>query len=113
MEDTTQPNQVIVTVDNSGNVACNPSPLPADGRNIELKFVLKSDGYVFPQVDAVAVRVPSPEFPRPSRTLPPNNRKATLFDCNSKAGVFTYTVTVQRIATGELFTHDPIINNGP
>ena len=108
-----KPNHVFVTVDTSGKVHCAPNPLPADGRNIELKFVLEADGYVFPQDNAVIVSEPGAEFPEPSKTLTPDDTKATLFDRNTGPGTFRYTVTVQEVATGKHLRHDPTINNGP
>jgi len=114
MEDNTKkPNHVTVTVDASGTVACDPNPLQVDGRAVQLKFVLKTDGYVFPQDAAVVVATPGVEFPEPSKTLPPDSMKATLFDRNTCAGDFRYTVTVKKVSTGELLRHDPMINNGP
>lgn len=112
MEDNNKPNHVTVTIDTNGKVACDPNPVPADGRDIKLKFLLQADGYVFPEDGAVVVSEPGVEFPEPSQTLP-GNTSATLFDRNSKAGTFRYTVTVQKVATGELLRHDPSINNGP
>lgn len=111
MEDTKKPNHVHVRIDSAETVICDPNPLPADGKNIKLKFVLLTDGYVFPQSDAVVVTNPGVEFPEPSKT--PSDTLATLFDRNSCAGTFTYTVTVKKVATGELFRHDPSIDNGP
>jgi len=113
MEDTKKPNHVHVTVDASGTVDCDPNPLPADGRDIHLKFVLKTDGYVFPQDAAVVVANPGEEFPEPSKTVPPNAVIATLYDRNTGPGTFRYTVTVQKVSSGELFRHDPTIDNGP
>lgn len=107
------PNHVTVTVDPLGKVACDPDPLPADGRDIHLKFVLNTAGYVFPQDAAVVVSNPGVEFPEPSRTLPPNDTQATLFDRNTQKGSFKYTVTVQQVATGNLIEYDPTIDNGP
>ncbi len=108
-----KPNHVYITVDASGKVHCDPNPLPADGRNIELKFVLEAGGYVFPEDNAVVVSDPGTEFPEPSQTLPPENTKATLHDRNTGPGTFRYTVTVQEVATGKHLRHDPMINNGP
>jgi len=113
MSKASQPNRAIVTVDDSGTIICTPDPLPAIGHNVELMFVLQTDGYVFPQNDAIAPDQPSPEFPTPSRTVPPNNTTALLFDRNSGPGSFPYTVTVRRVATGEVLQRDPTINNGP
>jgi len=114
MEESSKPNQVTVTVDASNNVVCSPDPLPALGRDIELKFVLKTDGYVFPN-DGTAVVVDNPgrEFPRPSKALPPTDTTATLFNCNSKAGSFKYTATVWPVGGGTPLSVDPMIDNGP
>jgi hypothetical protein len=114
MEESRKPNQVVVTVDASNNVICDPETVPALGRNIELKFVLKTDGYVFPN-DGTAVVVDNPgtEFPRPSKALPPDDRTAMLFNCNSKAGTFKYTATVWPIGGGTPLSVDPSIQNGP
>ena len=111
MEDTKKPNHVHVTIDSSGTLNCDPNPLPADGKDIKLKFVLLTDGYVFPQEKALVVANPGVEFPEPSKT--PSDTIATLFDRNTGPGSFTYTVTVQKVSTGELLRHDPLINNGP
>ena len=114
MDETNKPNQVIVTVDANKTIVCTPDPLPALGHDIELKFVLKTEGYVFPNDDtAVVVTNPGPEFPRPSKTLPPGNTTATLFDRNSKAGSFKYTVNVWPSGGGQALSLDPMINNGP
>ena len=114
MEDTSKvPNHVHVTVDSSDKVFCDPNPLPADGRDIKLKFVLKTAGYVFPQTDAVVVSDPGTEFPEPSKTIGPEDTKATLFDRNTGPGSFAYIVTVKKLLTGELLKHDPTIENGP
>jgi hypothetical protein len=108
-----KPNHVTVTVDPLGTIACKPDPLPADGRNIHLTFELNAAGYVFPQDAAVVVSNPGIEFPEASRTLPPNDTLATLFDRNTQKGSFKYTVTVQEVATGKLLELDPTIDNGP
>ena len=111
MEDTQKPNHIHVTVDTLGAVSCDPNPVPADGKDIKLKFVLLTDGYVFPDSDAVVVTNPGGEFPEPSKT--PSSTIATLFDRNTGPGTFRYTVTVQKVSTGELLRHDPSISNGP
>jgi len=41
---------------------------------------------------AVVVTNPGEQFPFPSRTLPPNDIKATLYDRNTAVGEFSYTV---------------------
>jgi hypothetical protein len=114
MPQTSQPNRVIVTVDTHKKIACTPDPLPADGRNVELTFVLQTDGYVFPtDGTAIVVTNPGTEFPTPSRTLPPNNTTAMLFNHNSKAGTFKYTATVLPVGGGAPLIFDPTIVNGP
>jgi len=114
MDETSKPNRVIVTVDADKNVVCDPDTLPAIGHNVELKFVLKTAGYVFPN-DGTAVVVDNPgsEFPRPSKALPPDDTTAMLFNCNSKAGTFKYTATVWPIGGGAPLSVDPTIQNGP
>ena len=114
MEATSKPNQVIVTVDTNKQIACTPDPVPANGRNVELTFVLKTAGYVFPtDGTAIVVTNPGTEFPTPSRTLPPNDTTAMLFNRNSKAGTFKYTATVLPVGGGAPLIFDPIISNGP
>jgi hypothetical protein len=114
MQQTSKPNQVIVTVDANQQIVCTPDPLAADGRGVELTFVLKTDGYVFPtDGTAIVVTNPGTEFPNPSRTLPPNNTTAMLFNRNSKAGTFKYTATVLPVGGGAPLILDPVIVNGP
>lgn len=112
MNTTSKPNHVHVTVDGDGNVCCDPDPVSADGRKIHLKFLLLTDGYVFPQDNAIVVEDGGTEFPDPSKTLGPDNVVATIYDHNSCAGTFKYTVTVQKIGGG-LIEYDPTIYNGP
>jgi len=111
MEETKKPNHVHVTVD-SGKVVCDPHALPATGRDVKLKFVLKTDGYVFPNEGAVVVSQPGLQFPEPSQTVPPSNTIATLLDRNTAVGTFSYTVTVQQVSSGQLLRVDPTIING-
>lgn len=112
-DDTIPPNHAHVTVDDDGTVHCKPDPLPAAGRDIHLKFVLKTEGYVFPDDDAVVLNEPCNEFPVPSKTLPPGNTTVHLFDRNTGPGSYDYTVTVVKLLTGECLKHDPTIDNGP
>ncbi len=107
------PNQVTVTVDASGTIACAPDPVRAHGRSALLRFVLQSAGYVFPQGGAIVVDQPGSQFPQPSRTLPPNDTTATLLDLNTQAGDFKYTVSVQQVASGQTLQLDPTIINEP
>ena len=104
-------NHVDVTVDSSGNVACNPDPLPVNGNNATLKFDVQTTGYAFPDSDAVVVSNPGDQFPDPSHTQGPSNTSATLHDKNTVAGDFKYTVTVKRLSDGQLIPFDPTIQN--
>ena len=110
---TSRPNEVIVTVDSSGTVACNPEQLTVKSCDAVLKFELQTAGYVFPKDGAVVVEKPGKQFPFPSRTLPAHPTTATLYDHNSEASNFKYTVTVQRVSDGALLALDPTITNEP
>lgn len=108
------PHRVIVTVDAKKNVVCTPERVSVSDRcNAVLKFVLQTDGYVFPKEGAVVVIDPGEQFPFPSRTLPKHPTKATLYDHNSAAGGFKYSVYVTDVVTGEVLMVDPIIVNEP
>jgi len=104
--------QVIVTVDAKKTVVCTPEQISVLGCDTVLKFLLQTDGYVFPKDNAVVVTNPGAQFPFPSRTLPKHPTKATLYDHNTAAGDFKYSVYVQDVATGQILVVDPIINNG-
>ncbi|MEP7295610.1 MAG: hypothetical protein ABI702_05430 [Burkholderiales bacterium] len=106
------PHQVIVTVDTQGIVACTPENVAVRGCDTVLKFVLQTKGYVFPEKDAIVVDKPGQQFPFPSRTLPKQPTKATLYDHNSAHGDFKYTVYVRDVATGKILELDPMISNG-
>jgi len=112
MNTTSQPNQVIVTVDTDSKVSCDPDPIWADGRKIHLQFLLQTDGYIFPEDNAIVVQNGGTEFPDPSRTVGPDNVVAKIYDHNSSAGTFKYTVTVQKVGGGQI-VYDPTIHNGP
>lgn len=108
------PHRVIVTVDSKKNVVCTPESVAVTDRcNAVLKFVLRTDGYVFPEEGAVVVSEPGKQFPFPSRTLPRQPTKATLYDDNSVGGAFKYSVYVKDVATGEILMVDPMISNEP
>jgi hypothetical protein len=106
------PHEVIVTVDARQTVTCTPENVSVRGHDTVLKFLLQTDGYVFPKEGAVVVDKPGQQFPFPSRTLPKQPTKATLYDHNTAAGDFKYTVYVQDVATGKLLELDPTIKNG-
>ena len=106
------PHVVVVTVDASGTVACDPEKIDVMGCDTVLKFMLRTAGYVFPEQNAIVVTNPGQQFPYPSRTLPKQPTKATLYDHNSTIGSFKYTIYVKNTATGKVLELDPTINNG-
>jgi hypothetical protein len=106
------PHQVIVTVDAKRNVTCTPENVTVSACDTVLKFLLQTDGYVFPKEGAIVVDNPGKQFPFPSRTLPKQPTKATLYDHNTAAGDFKYTVYVKDVATGKILELDPTIKNG-
>lgn len=106
------PHQVIVKVDAKKNVTCTPENVTVRGHDTVLKFRLQTDGYVFPKEGAIVVTDPGQQFPFPSRTLPKQPTKATLYDHNTEFGDFKYTVYVKEVATGKILELDPTINNG-
>lgn len=106
------PHKVIVTVDAKGKVACAPDQVVVRGCDTVLKFLLRTEGYVFREKDAVVVDNPGDQFPFPSRTLRKQPTKATLYDHNSAPGDFKYTLYVKNVGTGEVLELDPTINNG-
>ncbi len=109
--DNSKADHVSVSVDSKGKLVCQPHVLSISGSDAVLRFSLQTAGYVFPKRDAVVVADPGEEFPFPSRTLPPNDTKATLYDRNTGAGNFNYTVHVQKVDSGEMLRVDPVINN--
>jgi len=102
-------NHVIVTVNSSGTPVCTPDTVQATGRNCILTFHLRTDGYVFPDSDAVVVTDGGTEFPTPSTTPLPT--KVHLFNRNSRRALFKYTVTVKEVSSGRLIPLDPSIQN--
>lgn len=107
------PHKVIVTVEADGTVVCTPEQVTVLECDTVLKFLIETDGYVFPENNAVVVTDPGTQFPFPSRTVSKRPTKATLYDHNSAAGDFKYTVYVKDVATGKILELDPTINNGP
>jgi hypothetical protein len=105
------PHQVIVTVDAKKTVTCTPENVAVSGCDTVLKFVLQTAGYVFPKEGAVVVTDPGKQFPFPSRTLPKQPTKATLYDHNTVGGDFKYSVYVEDVATGKVLFVDPTIQN--
>ena len=104
-----QPVQVQVSVDTSGNVRCSPDPVPVQGKAVLLNFKLVGDGWAFADKDAIVVTDPSGNFPYPSWTIKPT--QAALLDLDQDTGEFAYTVSVVHTATGQCVKHDPTIQN--
>ena len=103
--------QVDVSVDAaSGNIICQPNPLPVNVPNAMIVFGLSTSGYAFPNQDAIVLDTPDPSFPFSSWTIHPN--QANLLDRCSQPGLFDYTVNVIETATGRVLSVDPQIQNG-
>jgi hypothetical protein len=101
--------RVSVTVDAGGTVACTPDPISISGRNLCVAFSLDTPGYNFPDSGAIVVTSGGAEFPYASWTLRPN--LAGLYDADTAAGDFQYTVNVVNSSTGGTLSVDPGIKN--
>lgn len=102
--------QVTVTVDTAGEVVCTPSTTTVNGgSNFLVTFKLQTPGYVFPGTDAVVVTNPGNQFPYGSWTTNPTT--ASIYDANTQAGDYPYTVTVINTSTGGQHSMDPLIKN--
>ncbi len=108
----TEAADVVVTVGADNRPVCTPDPVRVRGRNVVLTFELQTPGYVFPVNGAVVVADPGTQFPEPSRTVGPDDTLALLLDRNSDKAAYKYTVSVQRVASGEMLSLDPTIQNG-
>lgn len=102
---------VNVTVQPDGAVICSPDPVPVTKANSKLTFQLQTPGYAFPDENAIVVKHPGTEFPRPSRTV--SATVATLMDCDRNAGSYSYDVHVVEQRSGRLIKGDPTIENQP
>jgi hypothetical protein len=100
--------QVGVSVDADG-IHVKPDPVVVDTHNALVVFTLSTDGYVFPDDDAIVVNTPNSNFPYSSWTVKP--QQAALMDVANSAGDFEYTVNVVNKATGQVLTLDPVIHN--
>jgi len=101
---------VSVTVASDGTVACAPDPVGVDNRNALVAFCLDTDGYHFPDTNAIVVNTASSDFPYSSWTIKP--QLAGIADLCKVPGPFKYTVTVVNDATGQATALDPVIHNG-
>jgi len=101
---------VSVTVDAGGNITCTPDPVLVSTHNALVAFTLDTDGYKFPDTNAVVINVPHSDFPYSAWTIKP--KLAGIADLCNNADSYEYTVTVVNIATGKSISLDPVIKNG-
>ena len=108
------PVSVDVTVSTDGTVAidCNPNPAPIlkDTKHALLVFTLNTTGFRFPITNAIKLDQAVADFPYDSWTI--SDTQAALYDTNRVADLFDYTVTVVNATTGQVYSVDPIIENG-
>ncbi|WP_425257998.1 hypothetical protein ACPOLB_21050 [Rubrivivax sp. RP6-9] len=102
---------VLVSVDAAGNISCQPAELDVSGSNVLIVFALAARDWVFPDSGAIVVANGGTQFPIPAWTI--NNKQAALLDCDTAAGTFSYTVTVQHTSSGQRKSLDPTIKNQP
>ena len=100
---------VLVTVDAAGTITCAPAQLDVSGTDVLITFLLSGSDWIFPDTGAVVVSNGGSRFPIPSWTV--NKKQAALLDCDTAAGSFSYTVTVQHAVTGRTRSIDPTIRN--
>jgi hypothetical protein len=104
------PNEVNVIKNSSGQLACDPETVQAQGRNATITFRLQVDGYAFRNQNAIVVENPGTQFPDPSQNE--STKVAKLRDLNSLPGTFKYTVYLTA-SDGSSVAIDPDINNNP
>ena len=100
---------VLVTVDRNEQVRCTPDPVNVSGTNVLIAFRLLTEGYAYPDQDAIVVTNPGSTFPYASWTL--NPQLATQLDVDNADGDFSYTVNVVQVASGRHLSVDPTIRN--
>jgi hypothetical protein len=101
--------KVTVSVDDKGQIHCEPEVLEVKGKSPAIQFLLVTDGHVFPEKEAVVLKKPSSDFPDPARTVTP--KQVNLNDLNKTKGLFPYSVTVIAEADGRRIELDPGVNN--
>ena len=101
---------VTVTVASDGSIACAPDPIEVNSKNALVAFNLATDGYHFPDTDAIVINTTSSDFPYSSWTIKP--QLAGIADLCKIMGPVKYTVTVVSDATGQPSSYDPVIHNG-
>lgn len=100
---------VFVTVSGSGVVTTTPEPVIVTGSNVLINFRLVTEGWVFPDVDAITVDNPGPTFPHACWPIGPQS--VGLLDTVQTKADFKYNVTVVHQATGQALHFDPTIRN--
>lgn len=103
-------NTVNVSVSTTGLISCTPDPVPISGSNVNIIFNLLTTGYSFRNNAAVVVSNPGSQFPNPSVTA--SSILVNLFDANSDAKKYKYTVHLVNDSSGESLSLDPTIENG-
>jgi len=101
---------VSVTVAPDGTITCAPDPIGVNNKNALVAFCLDTDGYHFPDANAIVINTEHSDFPYSSWTIKP--RLAGIADLCKIAGSVKYTVNVVSDATGETLSLDPVIHNG-
>ena len=101
---------VTVTVAADGTITCAPDPVSVTSKNALIAFNLATDGYSFPDTDAIVINTPNSDFPYKSWTI--KSQLAGIADLCNILGQAKYTVTVVDDATGQSYSLDPVIHNG-
>ena len=122
--------QVTVTVDPNGVIDCDSDdPCKVRGGNQTIRFMLDTDGYVFPDREYCGIdfKILNPDPPpKYSKSVDPDiftnftraqqGKQVHVLDRNPKPKEDTYTeyrysLTVVRTADGKEFSVDPAIRN--
>ena len=98
-----------ITVDAMGGITVTPDPISVSGQRLLLVFSLDTAGWVFPDNGALVVTSGGDQFPYVSWTM--KSQLASLFDANTSAGDFKYTINVVNSATGATYSLDPTVKN--
>jgi len=101
---------VSVTVTSDGTITCSPDPIGVNNKNAPVAFCLDTDGYHFPDTNAIVINTTSSDFPYSSWTIKP--KLAGIADLCKIPGQVKYTVSVVNDATGVTTSLDPVIHNG-
>ena len=101
---------VAVSVAADGTITCSPDPVQVTSNNALVAFNLATDGWHFPDANAIVINTANSDFPYSSWTIKP--QLAGIADLCNHVGAVEYTVTVVNNATGQVLTLDPVIHNG-